>query len=466
MADINRRHLLQGAAATAALALGKPPSALSQVLPAAKLSDIDHIIVMMKENRSFDHYFGSLHGVRGFDDPNAHTLPNGRSVFHQPDPNHGQGFVLPFHLDTLKTNAQSLVDLDHSWHALHAAWNGGKMDKWIPELRKQDGDSAPMTMGYHTRADLPYYYALADAFTICDGYHASMMGPTHPNRFFWMTATNDPDGKHGGPSLKNGGRTYTWESYPQRLQKAGITWRVYQVAAGPLNILRNLVQFQNLRPSSELYEAALKERSFNQLLTDLKTGNIPQVTWIMPHSGTSEHPSSWPAAGEDHTSQILAALWSNEKLWAKTAFVLNYDENDGQFDHVVPPTPEPGTKGEFVGGLPNGLGYRVPCMVISPFSRGGHVCGETFDHTSVLRLMEARFGVEVSNLSAWRRKTCGDLTKAFGFGQPADYSIPTMPDAAATLALAKKNVDSMPDPVVPEVQAMPKQEAGTRSRRV
>src|SRR6185437_3074995 len=96
----------------------------------------------------------------------------------------------------------------------------------------------------------------------------------------------------------------------------------------------------------------------------------------------------------------------------------NYDENDGQFDHVMPPTPEPGTPGEFIGGLPVGLGFRVPCVVISPWSRGGYVCSQTFDHTSTLRLLETRFGVEVPNLTRWRRSVTGDLTAAFDFAVP------------------------------------------------
>jgi phospholipase C len=158
-------------------------------------------------------------------------------------------------------------------------------------------------------------------------------------------------------------------------------------------------------------------------------------------------------------------LWSNPALWARSALILNYDENDGLFDHVVPPTPEPGTPGEFVGGLPIGLGFRVPCMVISPFSRGGYVCGETFDHTSTLRLIEARFNVEIPHLSAWRRRTCGDLTRCFGFGEAAVLDVPVLPETAATLQRIQDGVQTLPQPGVPAVQAMPQQEPGTRPRR-
>jgi phospholipase C len=162
---------------------------------------------------------------------------------------------------------------------------------------------------------------------------------------------------------------------------------------------------------------------------------------------------------------ILEAMGSNPATWARTAFIIVYDENDGLFDHVLPPTPPPGTPGEYIGGMPIGLGFRVPCLVISPLARGGYVCSDVFDHTSTLRFIERRFGVEVPNVSAWRRATCGDLTSAFGFGQPADLSVPTLPRTDATLAMVEHTVKSLPRPTVPTVQAMPAQEAAAFIRR-
>jgi phospholipase C len=172
-----------------------------------------------------------------------------------------------------------------------------------------------------------------------------------------------------------------------------------------------------------------------------------------------------PAAGEDYVRKILEAFWSNPKVWSRTAFIIVYDENDGLFDHVVPPTPPPGAAGEHVDGLPIGLGFRVPCLVISPFSRGGYVCGETFDHTSCLRLIEKRFGVEVPNLSAWRRQTCGDLTSAFGFGEPPNASVPALPQTAAALREVEAALGKLSPPSVPVAQSMPKPEAGTIVRK-
>ncbi|HTT85717.1 MAG TPA: alkaline phosphatase family protein [Rhizomicrobium sp.] len=467
MIEIRRRALLKGAAAAGALAALDAPfaRAFSQTARPSKLGDIDHLIFLMKENRSFDHYFGTLSGVRGFDDPGA-TRRDGSSIFRQADARNRDGFELPFHLDTAKTNAQRLHDLSHAWGPQHMAWNGGAMDSWIPAHRAADGPAGPLTMGYLTRADLPFYYALADAFTLCDGYHCSVFGPTDPNRFYYMTGTIDPAGEHGGPATDNEGRNYSWETYPERLERAGISWRIYHdLDDYGCNSCQYFTQYKQLPRTSELYENAMRNRPLYELLWDLKTGNIPQVTWIVMPSTASEHPDYLPAAGEDHTNQVLQALWSNPSLWARTALILNYDENDGLFDHVVPPVPEPGTKGEYVNGLPIGLGYRVPCLVISPFSRGGYVCGKTFDHTSTLRLIEARFGVEVANLSQWRRETCGDLTAAFGFGEPPRLDLPNLPETEQALKLAEEHAMSLPKPAVPEEQAMPHQEPGMRPRR-
>jgi phospholipase C len=436
----------------------------------SKLSDIDHIIILMQENRSFDHYFGTLAGVRGFADAHPVLLPDGRPVFYQPNALSRDGYTLPFRLDTKTTSAQRLHDLSHAWNTLHGSWDGGRVDDWIGAHRPTDGTSAPLTMGYYTRDDLPFYYALADAFTICDGYHCALMGPTNPNRYYWMSATIDPSGRGGGPATNNHGRRYTWDTYPQALERAGVSWRIYREEITPqypvgLDIIMNFAAFQDAAPYSPLWEAGVKGRGNAVLLQDLRSGNLPSVSWIVPPYAQCEHPDMLPAAGEDYVRQILEALWSNPALWRRSVFIISYDENDGLFDHVVPPTPPPGTPGEFVDGSPIGLGFRVPCFIISPFSRGAWVCGDTFDHTSILQFVEARFGVEVPNLTAWRRQTCGDLTSAFGFGQPADESIPRLPPTAGALRIVEQSVDALPRPAPPSAQAMPVPEVSTVTRR-
>jgi len=159
---------------------------------------------------------------------------------------------------------------------------------------------------------------------------------------------------------------------------------------------------------------------------DAMNDQLPTVSWILPPSGFDEHPAALPAAGATFVASKIDAIAANPEVWAKTVFILSYDENDGMFDHVIPPTPKPGTPGEFVfktsntgvdgAGLPVGLGFRVPCIIISPWTTGGYVFSETSDHTSQLRLLEHITGVKETNISDWRRKTVGDLTGAFRFG--------------------------------------------------
>jgi phospholipase C len=171
---------------------------------------------------------------------------------------------------------------------------------------------------------------------------------------------------------------------------------------------------------------------------DVAAGTLPQVSWVFPTLPACDHPSTPPLLGEIFVAQLLETVTANRALWEKTAIVVSYDENGGFFDHVPPPTPPPGTPGEFLtmeklpadaAGVrgPVGLGFRVPCLVLSPYSRGGFVCGSVLDHTSQLKFLETRFGVEVPNISPWRRKTVGDLTGAFSFGRAPRADVPALP---------------------------------------
>ena len=480
---MTRRRLLSAgarmAAAAAAAAL-LPPNlrrALAQKPqrpprpprePGGSLRDVKHVVLLMQENRSFDHYFGTMAGVRGFDDRKALILENGKSVFHQPDKENPRGYVLPFHLDTGSTTAQKIPSTNHGWLVQHQSWNYGKMDQWMAAHRKADGKNAPYTMGYHVRADIPFQFALAEAFTICDAYHSSVMGPTWPNRMYWMTGTIDAEGQNGGPMISNkmapGG--FTWTTYAERLEQAGISWKVYQQKDNyGCNMLENFKAFREARPDSPLYKKGLLRSAPDQFEQDALNDRLPKVSWIIPSSEESEHPDFMPAAGAAFVARKLDALAANPDVWAKTAFILNYDENDGIFDHVVPPIPPAGTPHEFVQGLPIGGGFRVPCIIVSPWSAGGWVCSEQFDHTSVLQFLEKITGVEEPNISDWRRETFGDLTSAFRFTDRKSQNPPTLPDASGALARAKLDLRSLPKPALPGAnQAMPIQEQGQRKR--
>jgi phospholipase C len=471
---MTRRRLLGSAATVAAAAAASaflPPNlrrALAAAPPqAGSLRDIKHVVLLMQENRSFDHYFGTMAGVRGFDDPNALQLSTGKSVFYQPDTENPNGYLLPFHLDTRTTSAQKIPSTSHAWAVQHDSWNGGKMDNWMPAHRKADGVRAPYVMGYHTRADIPFQFALAEAFTICDSYHCSVMGPTWPNRMYWMTGTIDPDAEGGGPltsnkPLKEG---FQWTTYAERLQKAGVSWKVYQQQDNyGCNMLEQFKTFREADRDSALYTRGMIREPEGKFEYDAANDNLPTVSWIITTSTQSEHPDFMPAAGAAFVASKLDAIAANPEVWAKTVFILNYDENDGIFDHVVPPTPPEGTAKEFVKGLPVGAGFRVPCIIVSPWTAGGWVCSQPFDHTSVLQFLEKFTGVKEPNITDWRRQTFGDLTSAFRFD--GDKAPPQpLPDTGGPLSLARFEAAYLPKPTLPGAeQKPPVQEKGQRKR--
>ncbi|GAA1661350.1 alkaline phosphatase family protein [Fodinicola feengrottensis] len=472
MPELTRRRLLGAAAATSAAAIASPllPPNVRRALAAeaprnSDLRDIEHVVLLMQENRSFDHYFGTMKGVRGFDDPTAITLSTGKSVFYQPDAVNPDGYLLPFHLDTKSSSAQAIPSTSHAWSVQHQAWNNGKMDQWLPAHRAADKANGPYVMGYYNRDDIPFQFALAEAFTIGDHYHCGVFGPTWPNRMMWMTGTIDPAGLGGGPIISNvapkGG--YTWTTYAERLQQAQVSWKVYQTIDNyGCNMLENFKPFLDAKPGDPLYDRGVSKGHPNDFEDDVRNDRLPTVSWLIPTSYESEHPNYLPAAGADFVARKIEALASNPKVWRKTAFILNYDENDGLFDHVVPPTPPAGTAGEFIGGLPIGAGYRVPLVIVSPWTAGGWVATENFDHTSVLRFLEKLTGVHEPNISDWRRETFGDLTSAFRFRSARPYP-PRLPDTRKQLQQAQKEVWSLPAPTLPgAAQTPPKQEPGTR----
>jgi phospholipase C len=503
MPNFSRRKLLKLGAAAAAAELASLSlhgcaggSGAGSMLPTptpagcSQLSAIENVVILIQENRSFDHYFGSYRGVRGFSDQSA--------AFQQPDSaNTGSapvGQLLPFHLDTSTSNAACTHDITHDWVPQHQSWDNGTMDGFVSSRLAINSNDAVLTMGYYTRADIPYYYALADGFTICDNYFCSVMGPTHPNRLYTMAASIDPAGTNGGPILQTvvtnraamyGRLTYT--TMPEQLQARGISWKVYSspdetILGGILsdNVLSYFKNFQD--PTSVLHRNAFGPQFPTDFLADVASGNLPQVSWLIGSVLTSDHPPSPSIFGEGILSLIIGALSANPVQWAKTLLLVTFDENGGFFDHVPPTTAPPGTPGEYVTAPavpdptvigspaiagPIGLGFRVPMLIISPFSRGGFVSSDLFDHTSVLRFLETRFGAEVPNLSAWRRATVGDLTSALNLKKP-DQSIPnlpsTLPAVQQVIQECVTNLAGTTAYPVPATQALPTQESGTSTR--
>ncbi|MGZ4184804.1 MAG: phosphocholine-specific phospholipase C [Solirubrobacteraceae bacterium] len=505
---VSRRRFLQLAGGSVASTMLSDSIARALAIPANRttrsIKDIEHVVVLMQENRSFDHYYGVLRGVRGFGDPHPAMLPSGKPVWYQAD---GSTVVPPFRPDVGHDLALTFIeDLDHSWDGTHQMLNGGNWDQWIPA-------KTTTCMAHMDRADLPFHYALADAFTVCDANFCSMLGPTDPNRYYMWTGWDGNDGKGGGPVIANDEIGYDWTTYPERLQQAGISWKIYQDSGVGLdatgfwgwtsdpyignygdNSLLYFHQYQLAPPGSPLYQRARTGTEvvkggtgvnngygfFEILANDVKTGRLPSVSWVVAPEAYTEHPA-WPAGyGAWYTAQVLNALTSDPDVWSKTALLITFDENDGFFDHVVSPYPNVGDlagqstvplDNEFFAGKagtpggsdgtpgPYGLGVRVPLLIVSPWSRGGWVCSETFDHSSLIRFLEARFGVHEPNITPWRRAVCGDLTSAFDFESTNDR-VPTLP----SVEQYKPVKDAPPDfhPTPPVNGSVPTQEPGTR----
>jgi phospholipase C len=523
MKSVDRRQFLQlmgtGAMASALNANIAKALAIPANNRTGTIRDVEYIVILMQENRPFDHHFGTLRGVRGYNDPravNIHIpLQSGTgttlaSVFLQPadatdlaagfgvPPNYGTlggpadgVYVIPPFRVKPESISPSLKSLgfaylngtDHGWSATHAGWNVGQYNQWVVQNGK-------MVMSYMTREDIPYHYALADAFTVGDAYHCAIMGPTNPNRtYLWSGCVGNldnlgsggTDGLGAGPMTGNGlspnNAYWKFPTFPEVLQAAGVSWKIYQDLAGHTfapdfgdgtsnsfagNFTDNSVlyfnQYANAAPGTPLFDngctgteiiniipsasapqsewLAWQEHLFDQFRSDVQNGTLPQVSWIIGPAGYTEH-SSYPINyGAWYISQVLEILVSNPDVFSKTVLIINYDEADGSFDHIVPGTP-PATSANGASTVdfhneivtttspngPIGLGTRVPFLAISPWSKGGYVNSQVFDHTSTIQFIEKRFGVFEKNISPWRRAVAGDLTSVFNFANPNDAHV-------------------------------------------
>ena len=553
--------------------------------------DAEHIVLLMQENRSFDHSFGTLSGVRGFNDRRAVQLLNGNPVWLQSNA-HGQTFA-PFRLDIENSKAAWTKDLPHSWENQIGAWNHGKFDKWLDwkQSGRKEYKDIPLTLGYYTRDDIPFYYAFADAFTICDQHFCSSITGTTTNRHFFWTG-KCTENKNSKPLTRNADIYYnkmaSWKTFPERLQENGISWKVYQneislqneitgngeallgnftdnnlewfsqynvrykkshiafynkrIEELPHEILEiekqlesdNSQKLKNLlnqkinqlesfkREVNEYsstnfaqlssFERELHERAFQtnegdndyhqtlevefegnkiqvpkgdilyQFRQDVENDKLPTVSWLCAPQYFSDHPSA-PMYGAWYVSEILSILTKNPEIWKKTIFILNYDENDGYFDHI-PPFVAPnsadkdsgqvssslesdlhtefvskaqelatGVKEENATEGPVGLGYRVPLIIASPWTRGGWVNSEVFDITSTIQFLETFLNkkynkqIKETNISNWRRAITGDLTSVF-----RPYSAREQTDFPASLDMKRQifNIDQARDKPLPD----------------
>lgn len=527
--------------------------------PAAQSTfyDAEHIVILMQENRSFDHAFGALKGVRGFSDRRAFIKQDGHSVFFQKN-NDGK-YAAPARLDLKNTKSTWMSSLPHSWNNQQHALNKGKYDRWL-QAKASDNKNykdIPLTLGYYNREDLPFYYQLADAFTIFDQYFCSSLTGTTPNRLFhWSGTLREQKNGKVKANIYNENIDYDknhqakWKSFPEILEEQNISWRIYQneislpkgmsgeqeawlsnftdnpiewfsnfnvkFSKGYYEHIPNIIAYLKKEiekhpdqkdslekriaeleedkikyPPDQYSSLSQKERNLHekafttnindpdywhleighdengerlvipkgdvlhQFRKDVENNKLPLVSWLIAPERFSDHPGS-PWYGAWYISEVMNILTSDPEIWKKTIFIINYDENDGYFDHVLPfaaplnpsqPVDLNGTEGvEYVSRKQEymtsllmkdyenvegtvGLGYRVPMIIASPWTKGGYVNSEVSDHTSVLMFLESfirkkyKKDVTVNNISDWRRAICGDLTSAFN---AANIKIPEM----------------------------------------
>lgn len=304
------------------------------------INDVQHIVILMQENRSFDHYFGAMRGVRGFGDRFPIPLESGRRMFDQSD---GKRIITPYRANGKKTNAALINGTPHDFQDTQAAWNQGKYGFW-PLFK------TPYSMAYYTREEIPYQYAMAEAFTISDAYHCSIATGTDPNRImFWSGSNFNPEKRAAGinctdedsepvnlrcwitgtmpePGYTYRGNAFKWPTIPDVLQDAGISWRIYQDPndnwTGAMHGCLAFESFRNAKKGSPIYENGMRHWSINDLANDVKNNKLPQVSWVLPSQINSEHPSapSSPYRASDFTHHVLAAITSNPEVWSKTVF--------------------------------------------------------------------------------------------------------------------------------------------------
>jgi phospholipase C len=364
------------------------------------LPGIDHIVVLMKENHSYDNYFGMLGRGDGF------TLgPDGTPLNSNPG---AAGHRARVHHMSLPLNPS--LHLSQTWNSSHRQWDGGAMDGFVTTTGSED------PMGYLDESDLPWYYSFARAFGIGDRYFASVLAQTFPNRRFLQAATaaGQVSDTIPSPFIRPPAAGLIWDV----LDAHGISWVNYFAEVPDLALWpRNLVRWHgHLREIGDFGE-------------DCRAGRLPQVTLITPEVLTDEGEFEDDQLGEAATASLFEAA-SASPLWPRMMFIIAWDEGGGFYDHVPPPPAVP--PDDIPPGIhvppdePGGYdryGFRVPCLVASPFAKPGHVSSVVYDHTSILATIELKW-----NLPALTRRdaAASALTDFLDLSQPRLLTPPSL----------------------------------------
>jgi phospholipase C len=523
-----RRSFFKNAMTAAAFTALPPSIQRALATPAAvhtgTIADVKHIVILMQENRAFDLYFGTKYGVRGFGDPFPHPTVSGQAVWYQRSgPGPTAETTLPFPI-LQSENWAFPPDLPHGFSDQQGAWGQGQASYW-PQYKSAS------CMGYYTRPELPFQFALAESFTLGDDYHAAIISCTDPNRIShvcgsswdpvlaaegipctdadgepsnlrcWITGTWPVPGYSYNQIAPN--QPFTWPNIADVLTEAGISWRIYQDMnnnwTGAMNGFLAFETFRNAQTGTTAFEKTILENGMTtwtiaDLQTAVENNTLATVNWVLPSAAESEHPGApcSPTHGGYFEETVLEALTSNPEVWASTIFILNFDENDGYFDHALNPAVPSyddsgvmqGKSTVFIDGLyfnnaertystasyissedtisgnlrPWGLGFRIPFTVCSPWSRGGWVNSAVASHASIGLFLEKWLGITVPAVSAWHRSVLSDLTSFFNFATPND-EFPSLPDMSG-YATSDAASEELPPVVPPTTQGLPTQEPG------
>lgn len=333
-----------------------------------KFSAINKIIIVLQENHTFDNYFG--------------TFPRGDGILGKsiciPESLKATNCISPFHNTNLTP-----VDMNHNWSSAHIDYDGGKMDAFVYS------EGSKETLGYYNEVDIPHYWKAAQNYVLCDSYFTSVMSESAPNHLYMVAGTA------GGLVDDNVPSTLNFTPVFEKLDGLGVSWKVYGFS-------RWYEKFAYVQSTPS---AKKKFSSGSEFANDVESGNLSDVSWIIGAPGGSEHPPQNIQIGENSVANDIVNKVGTSTYWKSAVIFVTWDDYGGFYDHVPPPQVD-----NF------GYGFRVPCLVISPFSKMGYIDSAINDHTSILKFIEQRYAL--SPLSS-RDATANDMSEAFDFSQQA-----------------------------------------------